>query len=103
MYNAAYLDAYGVAHSRQEVHVCVIRLSGALAHPQQVRGAVVPAPRDAVPPRQRLLVGQQQALMRCVEGRLRKHRGPRVNADGAQEGQALVHSAAQVAVLAAGG
>ena len=44
-----------------------VELAGALADPEQVRRAVVPAVGEAVPTGQRLLVAEEQRLVRGVE------------------------------------
>mmetsp|Transcript_6119 Transcript_6119/g.8554 ORF Transcript_6119/g.8554 Transcript_6119/m.8554 type:complete len:406 (-) Transcript_6119:368-1585(-) len=97
-----HLDAHRIAHSGHEVQMCVVQLAGSLAHPQHVRRAVVPAVGDGVLAGQRLLVGQQQALMGRVEVALSERGRPGVHADGLHEAQTLVHLGAHLAVSRAG-
>ena len=56
-----------VLHAREELHVRAVELVGAVADPEQVRGAVVPVAGEAVAAGERLLVAEQQRLVRRVE------------------------------------
>ena len=61
------LHADRVLHAREELDVRAVELAGALTDPQQVRGAVVPVAGEAVAAGERLLVAEQQRLVRRVE------------------------------------
>ena len=52
---------------REELDVRAVELAGALARPQEVRRAVVPVVGEAVAAGERLLVAEQQRLVRRVE------------------------------------
>ena len=60
------LDADRVLHAGEELDVRAVELAGALADPEQVGGAVVPVAGQAVLAGQRLLVPEQQRLVRRV-------------------------------------
>ena len=60
----AELDAERVVHAREELDVGALRVARPLADPEHVRRAVVPVARRRVAARQRLLVVEQQALVR---------------------------------------
>ena len=79
-----------IAHAAQELHMRPVRLARPLANPQQMRRTVVADAGQAVGPRQRLLIGQQQRLVAGVELGLRQLR--RIgHAAGGHEGQALIN------------
>ena len=61
------LHADRVLDPAEELDVRAAELTRALADPQQVRGAVVPLVGEAVAPGERLLVAEQQRLVRRVE------------------------------------
>ena len=61
------LHADRVLHAGEELDVRAVDLAGALADPQQVRGAVVPVAGEAVAAGERLLVAEEQRLVRRVE------------------------------------
>ena len=76
----------------------MVQLTRPLAHPEHVRRAVVPLPGDAVLPSERLLIRQQQTLVRGEEVGLREGGGPGVHADGLHEAETLVHLRAHLPV-----
>src|SRR5437763_551043 len=60
----AELDAERVVHACEELDVGALRVARPLPDPEHVRRAVVPVARRRVAPRERLLVVEQQALVR---------------------------------------
>ena len=82
------LAAERVAHATQELDVRPVELAGALADPQHVRRAVVPAAGERVLAGERLLVAEQQRLVAGVEVDLVEVVGAlRVDPAGAHEAQ----------------
>ena len=63
----AELDADGVAHAGEEVHVGAVELPGPLPDPEEVGGAVVGVPGPGVDAGQRALVVEEQRLVGGVE------------------------------------
>ena len=72
----------------EELDVRAVELPGALADPQQVRGAVVPVAGEAVAAGERLLVAEDQRLVRRVEvDFVQLHLGREVDAARGHEAQ----------------
>ncbi|MCY1345957.1 hypothetical protein D9M69_320290 [compost metagenome] len=92
------LDPDGVADTAHEFHVGAIQLAGAVADPEHVGGAVVPATGEAVATHECLFVVQQQRLVGGEEAGFAQLRCA-VQAAGAHEGQRLVDAVGQLAVL----
>ena len=61
------LEPDGVADTAQEVDVGAVRLARAIADPEHVRAAVVPAASGGIDTGQRLLVLEEQSLVGGVE------------------------------------
>ncbi len=82
----AALDADRVADAGEVLDMRAFGLAGAVADPQHVAGGGVVLAGDGVAAGQRLLVAEQQRLVRGVELGLAQRRGVvRVEAEGAHE------------------
>ena len=97
----------GVLHARKELDVSAAGLAGPLPCPQQVGGAVVEVPRQAVLAGEGLLEAEDEGLVARVEVHLvQGHVRGQVDAAGGHEAQGAVDGAGDVLVapsLRAGG
>ncbi|MNQ85886.1 hypothetical protein D3C85_1010620 [compost metagenome] len=93
-----HLDADGVAHAAQELHMGAVQLAGTVADPEHVRRAVVPTAGEAVAAHEGFFVVQQQGFMGGEEAGFAQLRRA-VQAAGTHERQGLVDATRQLAVL----
>lgn len=58
-----YLDAQGVGNTAEELYMGAVELASALTNPKEVSRAVVEESRGGVLTSQRLLIGEEKALV----------------------------------------
>jgi hypothetical protein len=96
----AYLHTQGISNPTEELDVGTIKLSGALANPQHMSGAIVPQASGGILAGESLLVREQQTLMRGIELCGSHHGMIGSQSASRHKAQCLIHMVGQIPISA---